>query len=199
MAKNKQTVPAQAAADAAQINATAGANGSTDTAAGSTGGKRGPRNPEDVLAWGEDRDAALIMTIMGRPNHYTTVSLAPELAKHPAFVDDARLLLGDDGPEKLRQRVKKISDKLVEKGLPVLPIRRRSNAGYDLDATIDKLYGRGGPSQAVQGQVAQAAPAYQAPQPAVNPFAVGTPVPVSGAALPTGTGLSGGLIPTTGG
>jgi hypothetical protein len=120
-------------------NADPGKSAPTPTpSAAVRGGGRGGRRPgsgDTALAWNAERDTALITSIQANPGRLTTNQLAAHLAQHEAFSADAGLVTA----EKVRQRVKKLSDRAAEMGLPRLEVKRMGNAGYDPGEVLSTL------------------------------------------------------------
>ena len=183
-AKNKTQTPASAA----------GAD------AGSTPKTAKPRkqvNPDEVIYWNGERDAAIIREIMANPGRLTTKALADRLAKSPAFADDAHLLSKDGASEKIRAHVKKLSDTSFKRFGVKLELKRGSNTGYHVEDTMASVFAEFGM------QVPTSAPAPVSNQGNVSTIPSGViPLVPQAQAQPqtltpqVQTQFTGGLIPT---
>lgn len=136
MAKNKPV-----AATATETNGDATAAGAT--AAPASTKPRKERNDAETIYWNRDRDTALIREIMSAPGQLTTKRLAEKLQTDPAFADDPTPLKSESAPEKIRQRVNKLSALSVKRGHPALELRRMNNSGYDPTDVLDEIFGQG--------------------------------------------------------
>lgn len=165
MAKQKNTPTSNAAAG----TPAAGAESTSTTKA------RKATNPDETIYWNGARDKALIGLIRQFPGQLTTTRIAAELAKDPSFANEVHLLATESAPEKIRQRVKKLSIAAAKRGYPALELQRKSNSGYDYKDTLDEIFGGHGAGT-------------QAPVPAA-PVAADTSAPANVAPL------AGGLIP----
>lgn len=176
MAKQKGNTATAAAVDP---NAAAGITATNGEAGANTKAPRKPVNPDEVLSFDKGQDAVLIATLLDNPGAYTTETLAKALAAHPAFAGMAALA-SKRAPEKLRQRVKRLSKYSLEQYGRTLDLKKRSNAGYDSTDTLDEVFRSRGIGR-VAGTVASTPPPSQA---AVQPI----PGPLAGGLIPVPQG-----------
>lgn len=133
-------------------------------------------NPDEVIYWNSERDIALLQTLLPANGQLTAKQLTKALSDHAAFAEDRHLLLNDRASEKVRQRVKKLSEMNVAKGRVALELRRSANTSYDPMETLDAVFAQHATPVQPQPQGQSAYPSY----------------PGAGVS----TGLAGGLIPT---
>ncbi len=166
---------------------TTSADGTVITAAPATtaGRKRGPNDPETTIGWDGQRDAVLVQLLLQNPGQLTTAKVAETLKTSPAFASDLKALAQDSAPEKIRQRVKKLNVVNEAEGWPLLRLKHKTTAGYDVSATLAAIYGQMG-IQKTQGQA-------QAP---VAPIVAPQPVFQAPAPAPSVPGVLNTLIPT---
>lgn len=164
-----------AAATAAQ-NAAPDAGGEQATGNGAGTKTTKPRDPATTLYFNDERDDALMVLILTNNGQLTTSQIATQLANHPAYADQASLLM--EKRESFRQRVKKLSKRTESRKGVKLELKRTSNTGYDPDEVIDRVFAK------VYGQPIQSQPT----PPAVQGQGPGNPV---------AGGFTGGLIPTS--